>query len=149
MSTTAITTTGKKGDIRIAFGFDRPDQMSLTPGHLPLFGSSNAHWHNAPEPCVYLYTDWNKQVMVKIPIVHMHEFDYRDKDRLGDPACLPKCREIAEMLYGMPTTHGAHRVLDVLTDWMTDIKNLPPPRSFRTADAMLAYMEQQGIEVAR
>jgi len=54
------------------------------------------------------------------------------------------------MLYGMPTSYGATRVLDVITDWMTDIKNLPPPSVFRgDAERMLQYMEKQGLEVVR
>lgn len=150
MSTTAITSAGKKGDIRIAFGFERPDTLSLPEKYDPAFASQAARWYDQPEPCVYLYTDWNKQVMVTIPVVYMHLFDYREKDRRGDPVALAKCREIAEMLYGMPTSYGAARVLDVITDWMTDIKNLPPPSVFRgDVEQMLQYMEKRGLEVVR
>lgn len=150
MSTTQITQTGKKGDIHIAFGFERPADFSLPAAIGQQFTDARAQHFTAPEPCVYLYTQWNKQVVVKIPIVHMHLFDYRDRDqRTGDPVALAKCREIAEMLYGQPTINGASRVLDVLTDWMNDIKNLPPPSTFRNPEQALSYMEKMGMEVMR
>lgn len=152
MSTTAITTTGKKGDLRIAFGFERPDRINLRGGDEGLqhaMRSSRAAGFDAPEPCVYIYSLWNQQVMVPIPVVHMHHFDYRQKDLRGNPTALVPCRAIADMVYGQPVKGGAERVLDLLTDWMTDIKNLPPPTMFRNHEQMLSFMEAKGIEVVR
>ncbi len=130
MSTTAITTTGRKGDIRIAFGFERVNGYGL------------------PEPVIYLFTKMNRQVMVNIPSVYMHEFDERDRDPITkEPKCLDKCRKIAETLYGMPTSYGANRVLSAISDWMTDIKNLPPPSTFRSQEHMLDEMKRRGFDV--
>ena len=130
MSATALTATGRKGDIRVAFGFMRVREFAQ------------------PEPCIHLYTLWNKQVMVQIPSCQMYLFDYRDRDaRTRDPQCMPKCAEIAEMLYGMPTSYGATRVLDAITDWMDDIKNMPPPSTFRNPEMLFEEMKRRGFDV--
>jgi hypothetical protein len=130
MSTTPITQTGKKGDIRIAFGFMRVQDRGL------------------PEPCLHLFTLWNKQVLIQIPACEMHRFDERDRDpRTHEPACLPKCQEISDMLYGQPVAGGAHRVLDAITEWLTDIKNLPPPSTYRNTDDYLGEMRRRGFDV--
>ncbi len=129
MSTTAITTTGKKGDIRIAFGFMKVKDHGV-------------------QPALHLFTKWNQQVLVQIPCTSMHEYDERDRGLDGEPKCLKRCGEIAEMLYGQPTSYGAARVLDAITEWMTDVKNLPPPSTFRNSADYLEYMKQHGFDIA-
>ena len=132
MSTTPITTTGKKGDLRIAFGFQRVADYGL------------------PEPCIYLFTNWNKQVLVHIPACHMHHFDERDRHPITkEPTCMPKCQEISDMLYGQPVAGGARRVLDAISEWMNDIKQLPPPNTFRNTDDYLGEMRRRGFDVVQ
>lgn len=131
VSTTALTSAGKKGDIRIAFGFMQVEGYGL------------------PEPCIHLYTLRNKNIMVQLPSAHMYKFDERDRDPITkEPKCLKDCERIAEMLYGMPTSYGASRVLSAISEWMTDVKNLPPPSTFRNPEAYLEEMKRLGMDVA-
>lgn len=129
MTTTPITTTGKKGDLRIAFGFKR----------VPHYG---------PQPVVYLFRAAAPQLMVDIPTTHISRFDERDRDPITkEPLCMPLCEEIADAIYGMRTMDGARRVLDTISEWMTDIKNLPPPATFRDSSHMLDEMKRRGFDL--
>lgn len=132
MSTTNITTAGKKGDIRVAFGFER----YMVDGDYEV------------GPVLYLYTLMNRNVVTYIPCRQLGQFDERDRDpRTKDPICLPRCAEIAERLYGMPTSYGASRVLAAISEWMTDAKNMPPPSTCRDLGQAVDMMRRHGFDV--
>lgn len=129
-TTNVMEAGGKKGDIRVAFGF-----MEV-PGY------------RLPMGAIHLFTKWNQQVVLQIPECEMWRFDYRDRDPITkNPRCLPECARLAELLYGMPTSYGAARVLDAITDWMDEIKNLPPPSTYRNTDDYLGEMRRRGFDV--
>lgn len=132
-TTARITDTGVQGDLRISFGWERVVD------------------HQMPQATMYLSKRSLPQQMVAIPITSLWRFDYRDKDpRTGEPACLPLCRRVAEMVYGgFASQQDVHRVLDAITNFATDLKNMPPASTFRNIDHMEEYMRSKGYDVAR
>jgi hypothetical protein len=127
VSTTKTTFTGKKGDLRIGFGYRRVPGLGI-------------------EPTMYLWRAEAKNLMVDIPGRFMYLFDERDREQGKEPRCMPKCREIAEMLYGMMTKDGATRVLDAVSEFMTDLKNMPPPNQHRDPEHYLSELKKLGYD---
>jgi hypothetical protein len=130
VSTTKTTFTGKKGDLRIGFGYRRVPGLGI-------------------EPTMYLWRAEAKNLMVDIPGRFMYLFDERDREQGKEPRCMPKCREIAEMLYGMMTKDGATRVLDAVSEFMTDLKNMPPPSTWRDPDTVERLLAHRGYDMVR
>lgn len=130
MSTTNTSFVGRKGDIRVGFGFKRVPGMGM------------------PEPTIILFRSMNQNVCVELAGCHMHYFDERERDPFTkEPKCMPHCARIAEMLYGMPTSYGATRVLDAITEYMTDLKNMPPPSMFRNPEEYLEVLRARGHDI--
>jgi len=127
---TKITDSGKKGDLRIAFGFKKLADFSM------------------PQPVMYLYAARSPQVMVDIPLPLLYLFDYRDKDKkTGDPEALSRCKQVAEVVYGaFPTVSETHRVLDAITDFATDLKNMPLGAKARGWDSVQQHLETKGYD---
>ena len=109
MSTTPITSSGRKGDIVITFG---PIKIPEHP--LPTIG-------------IHLHLRYSKSKVVTIAAEHMHMFDIRDVHPNGQPKCMELCHQISTNLYGFRSNGGAHRVMDAIYEWMSDVKNLAPP----------------------
>jgi hypothetical protein len=127
MSTTNLEFTGKKGDIRVGFGFKRlPDR-------------------DVPEPTIYLIRG---PTLLEIPGSEMWRFDETDRDAAGQILCMPLCDKLADILYGYPMHNGGHRILDVLNEFMTDLKNMPPPSMIRGGSAeYMELLKARGIDI--
>lgn len=126
-STARITDTGRKGDLRIAFGFARQD-------------------NGRTEPVMYIGTVRSPQVVASIPISLMYLFDTRDA--AGTREALVHARKIAEAVYGhLPSRADVHRVLDAVTDWITDLKNMPPPSTWRNPETLAHELRRRGYDM--
>jgi hypothetical protein len=130
-STARISDTGRKGDLRIGFGFERIN--------------------NVPQACMYLYAVRSPRQVAMVPLRLMYLFDERERDPVTkEPRCMPEVRRVAEAIYGaMPTTFEVTRVLDAITEFMTDLKNMPPPSTFRDPSQLERALELRGYDMVR
>lgn len=130
-SSARITDSGRKGDLRIAFGFERFDRQ--------------------PQACMYIYAARSPRQIASIPITQMYRFDTREIDpATRENVAMPHARRVAEVVYGgVPSRMEVHRVLDAISDWMTDFKNMPPPATWRDPAALEAALAQRGYEFVR
>ena len=130
-SSARITDTGRKGDLRVGFGFER------------IQGN--------PQACMYLYAARSPRQVAMIPLRLMYLFDERDRNPITkEPECMPKVRQAAEAIYGAPpTTSEVTRVLDAITDFMTDLKNMPPPSTYRDPSQLERVLASRGYDMVR
>ncbi len=130
-SSARITDTGRKGDLRIAFGFERHDGQ--------------------PQPCMYLHSVRSPRQVAVVPLRLMYLLDERDRHPITkEPLCLPRVEELAAAVYGgVPTKVEIYRVLDAVTDFMTDLKNMPPPSTLRDPDQLERVFESVGYDFVR
>lgn len=130
MSTARITDTGRKGDIRIAFGYER------------------GNVDGRPEPVMYVSTVRAPQVLASVPLSLMYLFDTRDRE--GTARAVEAARKVARTVYGAePSPTEVHRVLDAVTDWLTDLKNMPPPSTWRNGETAEHVLRKHGFDVVR
>lgn len=134
-STARITDTGRKGDLRIAFGFERV-------------------WNGyeyTPEPHMYIHAAASPRQAAAVALRQMYLFDTRDRDPVtNEPKCLPACRRLAEAIYGMaPSKREVYRVLDAVQEFMTDLKNMPPPARLRNPDMLERVLATKGYDLVR
>lgn len=130
-SSARITDTGRKGDLRVAFGFERQN-------------------NGKTEPVMYIYTVRAPNVVASVPISLMYLFDTRERLPNGKLAAMEHAEKIANMVYGgIPSQMEAHRVLDAVTDFLTDLKNMPPPSTIRNPEMIEQALQQRGYDMVR
>lgn len=129
-SSARITDSGRKGDLRIAFGFERHD--------------------GEPQACMYIYAARSPRQVASIPISLMYLFDTRRIDPTRENAAMPHARKVADIVYGgVPSKMEVYRVLDAITDWITDLKNMPPPSTWRNPETLERALAERGYEFVR
>lgn len=130
-SSSKITDTGRKGDLRILFGFDR--------------------FEGVPQPHMYIHAAHSPRQMAAVPLKLMYLFD--ERDRVGpkkDPKCLPHAARLAGAIYGhSPSRTEVFRVLDAVTEFMTDLKNMPPPSTWRDPSTAERLLAERGYDMVR
>ena len=130
-SSARITDSGRKGDLRIGFGWERQNNMQV-------------------EPVMYIWAVRSPRQIASVPISLMYLFDTREKDRAGQLKALEPAKRIADVVYGgIPSRIEIHRVLDAVTDFLTDLKNMPPPSTLRNPEMLEAVMRKHGYDVVR
>jgi hypothetical protein len=129
-TTSRITDTGRKGDIRIAFGFERGDV------------------DNKPEPVMYVSTVRRPQLVASVPLSLLYLFDTRTAHDTA--TAVTHATTVARAVYGQePTRMEVHRVLSAIEDWATDLKNMPPPSTWRNSETVEQVLEKHGFDVVR
>jgi len=133
-STARITDTGRKGDLRIGFGFERQ----------PPRGEAEA--------CMYLYAVRSPRQVACIPIRQMWMFDTRteaDRDKAGEYKALEHARTVAKAVYDTqnPSEMDVHRCLNAIEDFMTDLKNMPPPSTWRNPETLEQALTAKGYDM--
>jgi hypothetical protein len=130
-SSARITDTGRKGDLCIGFGFERIN--------------------GRPDPAMYVWARNSPRQVAMVPLRLMYLFDTRDKNAItGEPECMPQVRKMAHAIYGGLTSKAEnHRVLSAIEDFMTDLKNMPPPETLRNPEMIEQVMRQRGYDVIR
>lgn len=130
-SMSRITDTGRKGDLRILFGFER--------------------FEGVPQPHMYIHAAHSPRQMAAVPLKLMYLFD--ERDRVGpnrEPKCMREVRRLAEAIYGqLPSKQECHRVLDAVTEFMTDLKNMPPPSRWRNPETLERALAERGYDMVR
>lgn len=128
-SVSRITDTGRKGDLRIAFGF--------------------ARFQGVAQPHMYIQTVRSPNACAAVPLKLMYLFD--ERERVGprkEPKCLPEVTRLAEAIYGhLPSRAEIYRVLDAVTEFMTDLKNMPPPSTWRDTSTLERMLEARGYDM--
>ena len=130
-SAARITDTGRKGDLRIAFGYERIEGKT--------------------ETCMYVYAVRSPRQVACVPIRLMYLFDTRDKDKAGQLKSYPHAERVAKAVYDtlMPSQMEVHRVLSAIEDFMTDLKNMPPPSTWRNPETLELAMASRGYDMIR
>lgn len=126
-----ITDTARKGDLRIAFGFERQDD-------------------GRTEPVMYIYCARSPRQVAYVAIRNMYLFDPRERERNGTLTALKHAKTLAEAVYGgTPSQMEVHRCLDAVTDFMQDLKDMPPPSTLRNPDHLERVLAQHGYDMVR
>lgn len=125
---------GRKGDLRVELHYAEP--------HPGLCGR---------EACLYVFKVNAPKMGALIPFCQMWQFDPRavsarkgsvDADRLAVAV-----KKVVRHLYGIETQSDEHRVLDVLCDYLEDLKDHPPETGQdRTLDEFLTDCDNDGLE---
>jgi hypothetical protein len=133
-STARITDTGRKGDLRIGFGFERQPPRG------------------EPEACMYLYAARSPRQVASIPIRQMWMFDTRteaDRDKTGEYEAMKYARTVAKAVYDTqnPSDMDTRRCLNAIEDFMTDLKNMPPPSTWRNPETLEQALAAKGYDM--
>ena len=130
-SSARITDSGRKGDLRIGFGYERQN-------------------HGGPEPVMYVYAARAPNLVVSVPLSLMYLFDTRDRLPSGQLAAMEHAQRVANAVYGrIASQMETHRVLDAITDWITDLKNMPPPSTLRNPEMLERVLQAKGYDLVR
>jgi hypothetical protein len=126
-STSKITDTGRKGDLRILFGFER--------------------FEGVPQAHMFIHAAHSPRQMAAVPLKLMYLFDERDRvGPMKEPQCLPHVTRLAEAIYGAaPSRTEVYRVLDAVTE----LKNMPPPSTWRDPDTVERLLAHRGYDMVR
>lgn len=133
-STAKITDTGRKGDLRIGFGFERQPPRG------------------EPEACMYIYAARSPRQVACIPIRQMYLFDTRpgdaERSKGGEFKAVEHARTVARAVYDTPNPSDidVHRCLSAIEDFMTDLKNMPPPSTWRNPETLETALAQRGYD---
>lgn len=126
---------GRKGDLRVELHYADP------------------HKHCGREACLYVYRAVAPTRGVLLPFCQMWQFDTRQFGFLSRQAKLDEARtvqaavRIANQLYGFATQSDWMRVLDVMCDYMQDLKDHKPETGLdQTMDEWLAALDAEGLE---
>lgn len=126
---------GRKGDLRVELHYAEP------------------HKHCGREACLYVYRAVAPTRGVLLPFCQMWQFDTRQFGFLSRQAKLDEARTvqaavgIANQLYGFATQSDWMRVLDVMCDYMQDLKDHKPETGLdQTMDEWLAALDAEGLE---
>lgn len=129
-SVARITDTGRVGDLRVSFGFER--------------------FEGRPQPHMLLSAVNRPQAMAAVPLKLMYLFDPDDRDEFGQPKCMAEVRRVAKALYGAePTRNEVYRVMDAIQNFMTDLKNMPPPSVWRDPNTLERALAVKGYDIIR
>lgn len=125
---------GRKGDLRVELHYAEPHRGTC-----------------GREACLYVFRAREPRAGALIPFCQMWQFDPRaasaragtiDAERLALAV-----KKVVRHLYGIETQSHEHRVLDVLCDYMEDLKNhAPEPGLDRTLDQFLTDCDDEGLE---
>lgn len=132
-STARITDTGRKGDLRIGFGFERQPPRG------------------EPEACMYIYAVRSPRQVACIPIRQMWMFDTRveaERDQSGEFVAVQHAKTVAKAVYDNqnPSDLEIHRCLHAIEDFMTDLKNMPPPNTWRDPNTLEKALAAKGYD---
>jgi len=126
---------GRKGDLRVELHYADP------------------HKDCGREACLYVYRAVAPTRGVLLPFCQMWQFDTRQFGFLSRQAKLDEARTvqaavgIANHLYGFATQSDWMRVLDVMCDYMQDLKDHKPETGLdQTMDEWLAALDAEGLE---
>ena len=126
---------GKKGDLRAELHFAAP------------------HPHCGREACLYVYRALHPTKGVLLPFCQMWQYDTRSFALSTREAKLDQRRttvaavRIANQLYGFATQSDWFRVLDLMCDFMQDLKDHKPETDMDpTLDQYLEAFEAEGLE---
>lgn len=126
---------GRKGDLRVELHYADP------------------HQHCGREACLYVYRAIAPTRGVLLPFCQMWQFDPRPfalkskSSRLDESRTTEAAIRIANQLYGFATQQDWFRVLDVMVDYMEDLKNHKPETGIdSTLDEWLAALDAEGFE---
>lgn len=125
---------GRKGDLRVELHYADPHRDTC-----------------GREACLYVFRAREPKAGALIPFCQMWQFDPRaisaragtvDADRLAAVV-----KKLVRHLYGIETQSDEHRILDVMCDYMDDLKDHPPEAGLdRTLDEFLADCDDEGLE---
>lgn len=126
---------GRKGDLRVELYYADP------------------HKDCGREACLYVYRAVAPTSGVLLPFCQMWQFDTRQFGFLSRQAKLDEARTvqaavgIANQLYGFATQSDWMRVLDVMCDYMQDLKDHKPETGLdQTLDEWLEALDAEGLE---
>lgn len=124
---------GTKGDLRI--------ELHYAP----------VHKHCGREACLYIYRARDPKGGMLVPMCMMWEFDTRFTAARNNDISAQKLygnvQRLAAHLYGFATQSDEHRILDVMCDYLEDLKNHKPETGLDpTLDEWLAELDKQGME---
>lgn len=134
---------GKKGDLRCEL-------------HYKDFGAIDPTCtYHGVEAALYVFKASAPAKGIFIPMCKMWAFTYDpmgakgeqiDGVRTGDKVAA-RAREIGKVLYGVVTQSDEFRILDLLCDYLEELKNhRPPPGMDKTLDGFLAECDEEGLE---
>lgn len=126
---------GRKGDLRVELHYADP------------------HKHCGREACLYVYRAVAPTRGVLLPFCQMWQFDPRPfalrsySAKLDQERTVQAAIGISNQLYGLATQSDWMRVLDVMCDYMEDLKNHKPETGLdQTMDEWLAALDAEGLE---
>lgn len=133
---------GVKGDLRVELHY-----IDLATTSMAL---AVRHAHCGREACLYVFKVSAPKNGVLVPMCQMWEFLPREigkKASLDDRAMAERvarnARGVAKQLYGVATQSDEFRVLDVMVDYLEDLKNHPPETGMdKTLDEFLAEVHE-------
>lgn len=137
---------GRKGDLRVEL-------------HYKDFGMINGrvfhqHAYCGREAALYVFREREPKAGCFIPMCQLWAFLPReigkgasiDAVRMGNLVAA-NAKAVALRLYGIETQSDTHRVLDVMCDYLEDLKNHPPETGLdKTLDEFLAECDAEDME---
>lgn len=143
MGSTRHSFVGTKGDLRCEL-------------HYKDFGAiDRTCTYHGIEAALYVFRASKPKAGIFIPMCKLWAFTYDpmaaksaqiDGARTGEKVAA-RAREVARVLYGVETQSDGFRVLDLLCDYLEDLKNhRPPAGKDKSLDDFLAECDDEGLE---